>query len=102
MSTAYQTEPDGQTERVNQQVECYLRCFISAHPRKWCKWLSLCEFWYNTNWHSSLGISPFAVLYGQGPRYFGVLAQDTIAPQDVQQWLDSRDVVQASVRQQLL
>jgi hypothetical protein len=56
MSSAYLPET-GQTEHVNQQVECYLRCFISAHPSKWSKWLPLCEFWYNTNWHSSLGKS---------------------------------------------
>jgi hypothetical protein len=33
MSSTYHTEIDGQTERVNQQIQCYLRCFISAHPR---------------------------------------------------------------------
>lgn len=45
MSSAYHPATDGQTEHVNQQVEGYLRCFISAHPTKWKKWLSLCEFW---------------------------------------------------------
>ena len=88
MSTAYHPETDGQTERVNQQVECFLRCFISAHPSRWAKWLSLGEFWYNTNWHSSLGKSPFEVLYGHSPRYFGITSADTIAQSDVQQWLE--------------
>jgi hypothetical protein len=74
MSSVYYPKTDGQTERVNQQVECYLRCFISSHSSKWSKWLSLCEFWYNTNWHSFLGKSPFEVLYGHTPRYFGVTA----------------------------
>lgn len=37
MSTAYHPETDSQTKRVNQQVECYLRCLISARPRKWNK-----------------------------------------------------------------
>lgn len=72
MSTAYHPETDGQTKRVNQQVECFLRCFMSAHPNKWAKWLSLCEFWYNTNWHSALNKSPFEVFYGHGPRHFGI------------------------------
>jgi hypothetical protein len=43
-STAHHPETDGQTERVNQSIECYLRCFISAHPHHWAKWLPLCEF----------------------------------------------------------
>lgn len=102
LSTAHHPETDGQTERVNQSIECYLRCFISAHPQHWVKWISLCEFWYNTNWHSSLGKSPFELLYGRQPRYFGISASDKIATVDVQTWLQERTLVMASVRQHLL
>lgn len=102
MSSAYHPATDGQTERVNQQIECYLRCFISAHPKQWAKWFPMCELWYNTNWHSSLNKSPFEVLYGHSPYYFGVSASDTITITDVQQWLDERNVVIESVRQYLL
>ena len=48
LSTVNHPETDGQTERVNQSIECYLRCFISAHLQQWSKWLALCEFWYYT------------------------------------------------------
>jgi hypothetical protein len=110
MSTAHHRETDGQTERVNQSIECYLRCFnsahpgcfISAHPGQWATWIPLCEFWYNTNWHSSLGKSPFELLYGHAPRYFGVSASDGLVPADVQSWLQERSLVQASARQHLL
>lgn len=47
-----------QNKHVNQQVEGYLRCFINVHPHRWSKWLSLCELWYNSNWHSSTSRSP--------------------------------------------
>jgi hypothetical protein len=102
LSTANHPETDGQTERVNQSIECYLRCFISSHPQHWAKWLSLCEFWYNSNWHSSLGKSPFEVLYGRKPRYFGLTASDSISSTDVSVWLQDRALILASVRQHLL
>jgi hypothetical protein len=102
MSTVNHPETDGQTERVNQSVECYLRCFISAHPQHWAKWISLCEFWYNTNWHASLGKSPFELLYGRQPRYFGITATDSIASGDTNEWLQERVVILNSVRQHLL
>lgn len=97
MSTAYHPETDGQTERVNQSIECFMRCFISSHPKKWSQWLGLCEFWYNTNWHSSLGKSPFEVIYGRQPRYFGITASSSIGPDDIQQWLIDRQLIISSV-----
>lgn len=97
MSTTNHPETDGQTERVNQSIECFLRCFISAHPQHWSKWISLCEFWYNTNWHASLGKSPFELLYGHPPRYFGVTAESQVASADIQAWLDDRSLIIASV-----
>jgi len=102
LSTANHPKTDGQTERVNQSIECFLRCFISAHPSQWKKWLSLCEFWCNTNWHSSLGKTPFEVLYGRQPRFFGITSSDQIAATDIQSWLDERKLVLASVWQHLL
>jgi hypothetical protein len=72
MSSAYHPQSDGQSERVNQCLETYLRCFVHSCPRKWLQWLSLAEFWYNSSLHSSLGRSPFEVLYGHPPRHFGL------------------------------
>jgi transposase InsO family protein len=72
MSSSYHPQTDGQTERLNQCMETYLRCMTQACPTKWAKWLSLSEFWYNTTFHSAIGKSPFEVLYGYKPRHFGL------------------------------
>jgi hypothetical protein len=78
MSTAYQSQTDGQTERVNQCLEMYLRCAIHDSPKQWKRWLPLAELWYNAAFHSALGCSPFKALYGVEPNL--VLAP-TISPQ---------------------
>lgn len=76
MSTSYHPHTDGQTERVNQCLETFLRCFVHACPRRWFEWRHLAEFWFNTSWHSSLSKSPFEVLYGHAPRAFGISPAD--------------------------
>lgn len=67
LSTAYHPQTDGQTERVNQCVETYLRCFCCDKPASWFHWLALAEHWYNTAHHSSIGMTPFEALFGRKP-----------------------------------
>ena len=68
-SSAYHPQTDGQTERVNQCLEMYLRCVVYDTPKKWKSMLSQAEFWYNSSFHSSLGCSPFHALYGYDPDF---------------------------------
>jgi hypothetical protein len=93
MSSSYHPQTDGQTERVNQCVETFLRCSVHACPRQWSKWLSLAEFWYNTSYHSALGRSPFEALYGHSPKHFGISSDQQLHSEDLEQWLTERNLL---------
>lgn len=71
LSSAYHPQTDGQTERVNQCLESYLRSMTFQEPREWMDWLTLAEWWYNTSYHTSLKITPFQALYGYPPPQVG-------------------------------
>jgi len=43
----FHSQIDGQTERVNQELEQYLRMFISYRQEQWPEWLGTAEFAYN-------------------------------------------------------
>jgi len=68
LSTAYHLQTDGQTERINQELEQYLRVFIDHRQEQWPDWLGMAEFTYNNKIHAATKNSPFKVNYGQEPR----------------------------------
>ena len=67
-STAYHPQTDGQTERINQEIERYLRVFINHRQDDWSEWLSLAEFAYNNHIHSATRRTPFEIDNGTHPR----------------------------------
>ena len=67
MSSTYHPQLDGQTKVVNKSLEHYLRAFVADKPQSWVEWLPLAEFWFNTNFHVSLKMTPFEALYGFAP-----------------------------------
>jgi len=67
LSTAFHPQTDGQTEQVNQEVEQYLRLFISHCQDNWPEWIATAEFAYNNKVHSAMRVSPFFTNYGFNP-----------------------------------
>jgi len=67
-STAYHPQTDGQTERVNQELEQYIRIFVGERQDDWYNLLPLAEFSYNNHVHSSTQQTPFLLDTGRHPR----------------------------------
>ena len=66
LSIAFHPQTDRQTERVNQELEQYLRMFIDHRQEQWPNWLGIAEFTYNNKAHSSTKMLPFkAILRGE-------------------------------------
>jgi len=102
MSSSYHPQTDGQTERLNQCLETYLRCMVQACPTKWSNWLALAEFWYNTTTHSAHGKTPFEVLYGHPPRHFGISSVSQCTVPDLEDWIKDRTAVLDIIKHNLL
>jgi transposase InsO family protein len=66
-STAYHPQSDGQTERVNQELEQYIRVFVNERQNDWDTLLPLPEFTYNNHTHSATQHTPFFVDTGRHP-----------------------------------
>lgn len=101
LSTAYHPRTDGQTERVNQCIDMYLRCISGHKPKQWAKWLSMAEWWYNTTFHSALGMSPYKAMYNQNPPSINFQCPATKVP-TVDEFLKERTEVQRLVKENLV
>ncbi|GJP37734.1 hypothetical protein CLOM_g22155 [Closterium sp. NIES-68] len=67
MSSAYHSQTDGQTKRLNQIVEQLLRGACKDDISKWDLHLPILEFAYNNATHTATGQTPFFLCYGHHP-----------------------------------
>ena len=68
MSTAYHSQTDGGTERVNQEIEAYLSTYCTANPDTWAEALPILEFTHNSRTHADRTSSPFELMMGTKPK----------------------------------
>ena len=80
LSTAYHPQSDGETERVNQEIETYLRIFCGNNPASWSESISHAEFAQNHRPHSVTSQSPFYLMMGYEPRALPSVIADTTIP----------------------
>lgn len=101
MSLAYHPQTDGQSEVLNRCLEMYLRCFVFDCPSTWVSFLPWAEYWYNTSYQESIGMTPFNTVYGREPPVLvtDFTIQDT--PPDVHSLLQERDTVLLKLKNNL-
>ncbi|KAL0934971.1 reverse transcriptase domain protein [Colletotrichum truncatum] len=71
MSTAFHPQTDSQTERINQIMETYLRCYVNYQQNNWVQLLPMAQFAYNSAVGESTKESPFYLNYGFNPTAYG-------------------------------
>uniref|UniRef100_A0A8C6MLR6 Integrase catalytic domain-containing protein n=1 Tax=Nothobranchius furzeri TaxID=105023 RepID=A0A8C6MLR6_NOTFU len=80
LSSGYHPQTNGQSERANQQLGRYLRCFVSAQPSQWPKYLLWAELSHNLHTSSATQMSPFEVCYGYQPPVFAHQEPEVAVP----------------------
>jgi hypothetical protein len=64
LSSAYHPQTDGGPERMNQEIQAYLRYFLNHNQSDWKRWLPMAQLAINGRFHSALGTSPFFATHG--------------------------------------
>ena len=69
LSTAFHPQTDGLTERMNQNLESYLRCYVNYHQDNWAELLPSAEFAYNQSRNTATRRTPFSMAYKFTPEF---------------------------------
>ena len=80
LSTAYHPQSNGETKRVNQEIETYLWIFCGNNPASWSESIFHAEFTHNHRPHSVTNQSPFYLMMGYEPRALPSVIADTSIP----------------------
>lgn len=83
LSSGYHPQTDGGPERLNQDVQAYLRNFISQDQSDWKRWLPTAQLALNSRFHAGIGMSPFFATHGYDPPSPVALESDSRAYEQV-------------------
>ena len=71
LSTAFYPQMDEQTEKMNQELEQYLRFFVEYRQKDWPEWLASAEFVVNNKVYMATKVLSFMANYGKELRMGG-------------------------------
>ena len=99
-TSGYHPEGDGQTERVNQTLEQYLRIYCNYQQDNWSELLPLAEFAYNNAPNATTGVSPFFANKGYDPN-IAVHPERDIASVKALQFVTDLDELHQNLRESI-
>ena len=70
MSTAYHPKTNEQTERTNQTLKTYLRCYVNDKQSNWVEMLPMAQLVYNNHQSKITEQTPFFANYKRHPNLF--------------------------------
>lgn len=70
LSSGFHPQSNGQTERINQELEAALRCVAAKDPTLWSSQLSWIEYAHNSQLSPATGLTPFEASLGYQPPLF--------------------------------
>ena len=81
LSTAYHPQTDGATERMNQEVQTYLRAYVSYTQHDWSDCLAAAQLAINNRDVASLGgLSPFFATHGYHVNPIQIINENSTIP----------------------
>ena len=99
-TSGYHPEGDGQTERLNQTLEQYLRIFCNYQQDNWSEILPLAEFTYNNAPAATTGVTPFFGNKGYHPN-ITVYPERELASVRAREFVTDLDELHAELRIQM-
>ena len=84
LSTAHDPKTDSQSEKQNQELECYLWSYVNSFQDDWVQWLSLAEFAAN----NTVSESSKMTLFFANKRYHPRLSLNPLQPSTNQEAQD--------------
>ena len=67
MSTAFHPQTDGQMERLNCEINQYLRTYVNDRQNDWAKWIKITQFIWNNTVSEVTTDSPFGITWSYSP-----------------------------------
>ena len=99
-TSGYHPEADGQTERVNQTLEQYIRIYCTYQQDDWSNLLPMAEFAYNNAPNASTGLSPFFANKGYHPN-ISVRPEIDIRSDRAQDFVANLDKIHSFLREEI-